>query len=98
MTWHWFLCLLGAPIWGSIAVALFAGLLAASNRSQRAQSTLDPDVTSLSEYRLRRNLRLAVLESGAAREGQLRRTDWPGWIRTTIAGSKDRTRLPSTSP
>ena len=67
MTWHWFSFMVGAPIWGSIAVALFAALLAASNRSQRAQSRLDPGITSLSEYRLQKELRPG-LESRAAHE------------------------------
>ena len=70
MTWHWFSFMVGAPIWGSIGIALFAALLAASNRSKQTQITLDPGVTSLSEYRLRRELRLAVLGSRAAREGR----------------------------
>ena len=70
MNWHWFSFLIGAPIWSSIGIALFAALLAAGNRSQRTRSMLDPGVTSLSEYRLRRNLRLAVFQSGAAREGR----------------------------
>ena len=66
MTWHWFSFMVGAPIWGSIAVALFAALLAASDRSQRR---LEPGVTSLSEYRLQKELRPG-LESRAAHEGR----------------------------
>ena len=69
MTWHWFSFMVGAPIWGSISIALFAALLAANNRSQRAQSRLEPGVTSLSEYRLLKELRPG-LKSRAAHEGR----------------------------
>lgn len=63
MTWHWFPFLVGAPIWASIGIALFAALLA-SNNERRAGHLLRSHlegaeeegarVISLDEFRRRR--------------------------------------------
>ena len=63
MTWNWFPFLVGAPIWASLGVALFAATLAAAGRARGGSTPLeeriertrraaeDPSVVSLSEYR-----------------------------------------------
>lgn len=41
MTWDWLTFFIGAPVWGSIGVALYAGLLAAGDRVAPRQHTRD---------------------------------------------------------
>ena len=76
MTWDWFPFLVGAPVWASVGIILFASLAAASARSARRSKRLDavaahrrridddPEVVSLTAYRLRR-----LRGHGAAWEG-----------------------------
>jgi hypothetical protein len=69
MTWKWFPFFLGAPLWASIGIAVFATLVSVSRRrqderervadhfSERLRALQDPDVVSLSKYRRERDRR-----------------------------------------
>lgn len=39
MTWDWLTFFIGAPVWGSLGVTLYAGLLAAGDRVAQRQHT-----------------------------------------------------------
>ena len=75
MTWSWISFLIGAPLWGSVAVVIFAaatrvrvGRVRARPSIARAVDTRESrsDVVSLAEYRRSRMRRPASVLHGAA--------------------------------
>lgn len=79
MTWHWFPFLVGAPVWASVGIVLFASLMRDGAHVERRSEDLgariarhrrdaeDPSITSLSAYRLVRARGAHSAEVGGTR-------------------------------
>ena len=106
MTWDWYSFLAGAPLWGSVGIVLFATLLGGGRRMRRSSEPLyariarhrrdleDPDVVSLSNYRLEKSRSLVLY--GEGRRAPLDARPAAGLRRPGSAGTPRRPPRPST--